>query len=46
VHFIEDDRLRTVQGAQLLDPDITLRIASRLVRLDNIEDLTAASFRN
>lgn len=46
VHFIEDSRLRTASGGQLLDPDSTLSVAGRMVKLENIEDLTVASFRN
>lgn len=46
VHYIEDDRLHSVHGAQLLDPESTLNIGGKSVKFDNIDDLTAAWFRN
>lgn len=46
LHYIEDDRLRTLHGALFSDPDATLSIAGKPVRLDNIDDFTAAWVRN
>lgn len=45
VYYIDDDRLRSVHRAQLLDPDKTLSVAGKSVRLDSIDDLAAAWFR-